>query len=640
MSNQKILDRAIKIKLSFPWVVCFLVTYVSSFILSGGSAPVADLDQSYQVVLEYARAHHYQFGRDIVFTFGPLGFLNTWVSQGLFLTERVIFALVWSGIVAWSATGLARQIPGLMKFVFLVWFLVYSNLVWLEPHALMVMAYGCMILMDDIQKRKGAAATFIAVFALLSLIKYNFFIAAVISIILCVLVQIGRRNFRASFAILMCFVSVFIAIWLVEGQELENLYYWVKGSSEIAGGFTDAMTIYPKGKVLVVCVMAGAMYIASLLIIIRSARLSLKCVGVLLATTSYVFLSWKHGFVRADGHVIFFIFFLPLAFAVLLTDNFQKSMNKKLRMYLAALFLGVVILCNWAADFQEPGTMLTKLIYWPGNMMGNSSRILNCMTGDWKNYFEALRENKKLKQESDLPNVRAIVGKASIDVINYRQWAVLANNLNYNPRPVIQSYSAYTPFLQDLNLAFYQSNDKPEYLLFKMETIDNRFPTLDDGLLLPYILQHYTQVGKDGNYLVLRNLPDTDKNIKSELLLEKKISFGEYLELPECKNNLILMQVSINPTYLGRVIKFLFQSPVITLNTETDGNISYYRFIPAMAERGFIINPALRTDDDVEHFYDGLKVGSIDKISFAVSKYGSWQLSKTISVKLFKQSGI
>jgi hypothetical protein len=636
MNNQKYAALVDKLKYSFPWLFCFFMTYVSSFILSGGSAPTVDLDQSYQVVLEYARTHNFQFGQDIVFTFGPLGFLNNWVSQGLFPTERIIFALAWSGIVAWSATGLVRQIPGRMKFVFLMWFLFYSNLGWLEQHAFMVMAYGCMILMDDIHRRKGAAATFLTVFAVLALIKFTFFIVAIISVILCVLVQIGRRDFRSSLAILLCFVSVFLAIWLAEGQKLENLFSWVRGSSEIAGGFTDAMTIVPENKVLVTSAVAGAMFLASLLIVIRSARLSLRNVGILLVTTAYVFIAWKHGFVRADGHVIFFIFFLPIAFAILLTEDFQISINNKLRLYMTALFLSVVILCNWAADFQDPGTMLTKLIDWPGNMAGNSRRILKCITGDWKYQFEALRENKKLKQESDLPITRTIVGKNSIDVINYRQWAALANNLNYRPRPVIQGYSAYTPYLQDLNLSYYQSEKRPQYLLLKMETIDNRFPTLDDATLLPYILGNYKPIAKEGDFIVLQASPNIPSIVKMSMIHEQTVTFGESLNLPLCGKELLIMQVEVKPTLIGRAIKFFFQAPILTFNTKTNGKAVGYRFIPAMAERGFIVSPLLLTNNDVMHYYDDVTFNCAESISFSKPEYNLGQISSDITVKLYK----
>jgi hypothetical protein len=45
-------------------------------------APQTSLDASWQQVLIYAHAHHWQFGRDIIFTWGPWGFLNSQFQLG------------------------------------------------------------------------------------------------------------------------------------------------------------------------------------------------------------------------------------------------------------------------------------------------------------------------------------------------------------------------------------------------------------------------------------------------------------------------------------------------------------------------------------------------------------------------------
>jgi hypothetical protein len=637
MNNLKIADYTSRVNEKYAWAVCFLIAYVSSFILSGVSAPLPDLDRSYQVVLEYARVNDFQFGRDIVFTFGPLGFLNTWVSQGFFPDQRIMFALAWSGITAWSATGLARQIPGSMKFVFLVWFLIYSNFRMLDLHASLVMLYGCMVLMGNVQERKCASSLVLVFFAVLALIKFTFLMAATVGIVTCVLVHMCKRNYRTSAIILLSFVSIFITLWVLTGQKCENLLPWLKGSYEIVAGYNEAMAIFPKTRVLFICTIAGAMYLTSLIVVISSASMEISRLGILAVTSAYVFLSWKHGFVRADGHVMSFIFFLPLAYSVLLSEVFQKTMNGRPRRYLATMFMGVVILCNWAADFQEPGTMLTKFIYWPQSMINNSRLILNAASGRWENCFEALRTGQKLQRFPDLPVVRALVGKSSVDVVNYTQWAALANDLNYHPRPVIQGYAAYTPYLQDINLAYYKSKKRPEYVLFKMETIDGRFPTLDDASLLIYILGNYKPVAKEGGFFILKSSLDSSRDAELFLIHEQDIVFGESLDMSAYKNRTVIMKVAIRPTILGRIVKGIFQPPIVTLNTKVNGKPADYRFIPSIAERGFVISPLLLTDKDVSDYYDGAIVSSVDSISFSMPEYASVQLSNKISVQLYLQ---
>lgn len=637
MNNQRFVTWSAKMKSSYPWFICFFTAYISSFFLSGITAPLPDLDPSYQVVLEYARTHGFQFGRDIVFTFGPLGFLNTGVSEGLLPVQRTIFALIWSFIVAWSATGLARQIPGSIKFVFLAWFLIYSNIGWLEQHAYLVMIFGSMIMMSDAQKRKGATAFFLTIFAFLALIKFTFFVAATVCIVLCVLVNAGKRQYYLSCSIFSYYLAVFIALWLAAGQKIGNLFPWIRGSFEIANGYTEAMTIFPKVSVLVLCVLAGVLFLASLWVIIRSARLNSDRIGLLAVTAVCVFLSWKHGFVRADGHVMVLIFFLPIAFAVLFTETIQNGISAKLRLYMVYFFIGAILLCNWAADFQEPGTMLTKLVEWPRYMLRNSRLIVKSVSGNWGSCFEALRVAQRQKRDTDLPIARAVVGKAPVDVINYTQWAALANNLNYRPRPVIQGYSAYTPFLQDMNLTFFQSEHRPQYLLFKMETIDNRFPALDDATLLPYILDNYKPVAKDGEFLVLQTSSNVSSNIPMSLILEQRVDFGQPFNLPAKNNSLAIMKVDIEPTFFGKVVKFLFQSPVLKLHININGKTASYRFIPSMAEKGFLISPVLLTNKDVSSYYEQVVVDCPDSIYFSKPKNSWGQLSNTITVKLYER---
>src|SRR5207244_5037431 len=59
------------------------------------------------------------------------------------------------------------------------------------------------------------------------------------------------------------------------------------------------------------------------------------------------------------------------------------------------------------------------------------------------------------------------------------------------PRPVMQSHLVYTPYLARLNDDFYDSDRAPAYALLKIQTIDQRFPPLDDALLLRSFIHRY-----------------------------------------------------------------------------------------------------------------------------------------------------
>src|SRR5690242_15989388 len=53
-------------------------------------------EQSWEAVLSYAAAHHLQWGREIVFTFGPLGFLISDHYWGNFFWPILVWAFAFS----------------------------------------------------------------------------------------------------------------------------------------------------------------------------------------------------------------------------------------------------------------------------------------------------------------------------------------------------------------------------------------------------------------------------------------------------------------------------------------------------------------------------------------------------------------
>lgn len=626
-----------KIEINYTWILYFILSYVSSFYLSGISEPYLQLDSSYQAVLEYTRTKEFQFGKDIVFTYGPIGFLNTEVSQGFFSLLRMFFALAWSGIVAYSVTVLSQQMSKYLRYLFIVWVVFYSNSGGLGQHAFLVLFVGSMILTDDIFRSKIATLLFITSFVLLALIKFTFFIAVLVAISICIIVQLSKKHSIESYAITLLFLTTFLLMWLLNSQKISYLLPWIRGSFEISSGYTDAMSIFPKIDVLSICALATLIFFACACNIFYKVWLEPRNIGLLSIALVYLFLAWKHGFVRADGHVLGYIFMFPLIFSVLLIDLFQRKLQEWQQKFVALCFVVIILLCNWAADLQEPGIMLTKIVDWPRYMVNNAKLIYYSATANAERCFAALNREQQYKKAPDLPFVRSVVGNAPVDLINFSQWAILANGLNYRPRPVIQGYSAYNNYLQGLNLTFYQSEKRPEFVLLRLETIDGRFPTLDDASLLPYILDNYSLIAEEDGFLVLKFFEKLDWSTKYSLINEKKLGFGKDLEVPCDGNSPILMQVDILPNAWGRISSFLFQSPTITLHITTAGKKAGYRFIPAMAQSGFVVSPLLLTTRDVKRYFEGAPGNCADNISFSLPHYAKRLHDATITVKFYKK---
>lgn len=611
----------------------FLLAFLSVFSLSGTLLPFLELTASWQTVLEYAARSKLQFGRDIVFTYGPLGYLGTIYSQGHLVVQRIAFALAWAALTAWSATTIVQKLSGLPKGVFIAWVLFFYSRGGMDVQAYLVLACGYMILAEDVQRRKGVSSIFIIFFALLALIKFTFFITAVAGVVLSSLAYVVKKQGKASVVILLSFGAAFMILWMAAGQQLANLSPWIKGSLEITGGYSEAMTVVPDTWVLRLCLSAMALFFAAVVLRITSTRLNMSSAGSLLLITLCTFLSWKHGFVRADDHVFYFIYFLPVSFAVVLADPVRKPASPKGQLSLAMLYCAATALCLFAANIQKKDDVQISLAEWPGRLLYNANHIMKSLTGNGDACFEALRTPQKRGPE--LPIARSLIGGSTVDVINCLQWAALVNNLNYHPRPVFQSYSVYTPYLQDLNLAFFQSGDRPSYVLFNMETIDSRYVTMDDAAVLPYVLKNYDLVGQEGKFLLLRVKKGSPIDIHKTLIHEQTTSFNKKIDLSSWNNVPLLMQVDVKPTFVGRLMTFIYQSPVLSLNIHGGDEVISTRFIPDMAKRGFIINPLIFGNKDVANLYQGTGTRVAD-ISFSRSDFPLEQLSDEIAIKLYR----
>src|SRR5262249_11995037 len=92
----------------------------------------------------------------------------------------------------------------------------------------------------------------------------------------------------------------------------------------------------------------------------------------------------------------------------------------------------------------------------------------------------------------------------TVDAIPWDAAPLIGSGLKYQPRPVPQSYSSYTPALQSLDLAHFKGPNAPETLFFRLEEIDGRLPTLAAGPSLPVIAERYDAVGVDPLGLILK----------------------------------------------------------------------------------------------------------------------------------------
>ena len=624
----------------FIWVALYIITFISVFSLSGTVPVFIGIEPSWMAVLEHAAKYDFQFGKDIVFTHGPLGFLNAEYGMGLLITQRILFAFAWCGIIAWSVIFLARKMPRPSRYVFIIWVLVFSNTYYgsMDLYDYLVMTYGCSVLMDNMLSRKTEVVIFLFTIALLSLIKFTFFIASVSGLVICCILHVCKGNIKHAAMLFALFGTFVLSIWLAAGQQPVNIFSWIRNSYEITAGYTEAMSIMPAQSVFLAILIALFLFLIAVTIRAMSMKFNIENICFLMVTVLYVFLSWKQGFVRADDyHTFNFILFLPIGFSLLLVEQCNVPMSRKVKTSLNFLFTGVIMLCSLAADYQLTGKIYDDFTSYPEHLLENARLILKAPVGECtKRYLPTIRISQQEQAFLDKFTVpREIIGDAPVDAISNVQIVALTNNLNYRPRPVIQSYSAYTPYLQDLNLSFFRSENRPAYILFSLETIDGRFPMLDDAAALPYILKNYELIWQDEFILLLKSRQQKTQDLHLKKINEQVITFGEHINLSKWEHSAVLMRVDIKPTIAGRIMRFFFRPQVLYLHTSMPGRTKDFRFVPGMASRGFILNPLLQNNSDVVRMYQ--KAGErIENLYFTKSDSFWEEYANSITVQLYE----
>jgi hypothetical protein len=615
------------------WPACFTLVFVSAFFLSGTTPPPLELDPSWHAALEYATAHHWQFGTQIVFTFGPLGFLSTRTSMGHLLGARIAFAFFWSALVALAATALARRLPGWVRYAFLAWLLVYTFSAGLDQTAFFVMAYGALFLLIDNPKQRWQAPIFVFSFIVLSLIKVSFLTAAIGSLALVVVCWIRQRKFLKAIVLALAAPAGFIACWVAFGQSPTHLAPWFRHALELESGYSAAMNLVPKTPVLCAALAALALFVGAFIATIVRARGGILTWGVLITLAQYVFLAWKEGFTRSgDWHTFVFLWFLPLGWAFCYLVNLSSARAASLRWVLDVTFAASMALCLVAANFQIPGFAWQQVTDWPRRITHNAEAIFATVRGRADDLYADCRDSKNV-QMLLLDHAKGVIGNESVDVMNYLLLAAVVNEMNYQPRPVIQGFVAYTPALQSLNEEYFRSAGRPHFVMLCQQATDGRFPTLEDSAALNYVLNNYVPVARDGRFLILQQRTAEDPAF--QLAHEESLRFGEKLDLRPWARGPVFMSVGITPTMLGRAATFLYQQHPLYMWVSTGQVEERYRIVPSMAERPFLVNPLLNSNYDIMNLYASQLGKEPESVTFEPPRRGSFEFRDHFTVRLY-----
>lgn len=566
---------------AFFFVVLALVIFTFPF------PPTNELDASWRMVLAKAFEERLQFGIDIVFTYGPLGFLMGKTYSGGYYGIYLVWQAIQAIVACTLIFRLGLRLEGYRRYAYFAFFIFFGATYEDALHQILIGLVGFELLRRAGEPMRVLPALFGAFFAILGLIKFtNFMLAGIFVACVAGLHLWHRRRFDAVW-IASWYIGVFLLGWGLCGQSLLNLPDYFYNSWEISQGYQETMGIpTPPGGL-----SAGLITLTFLALYVLRFVTHVPDRPRVLATTvalgAYTFLNWKHGFVRADGHMIgfFYAVMVPaLAFPVLLDDGYKPQRGQ----WAISALLAVSCLAGVAVAI--PGLVRGVLHIAQERIYGSAEKLIDIPASrqfyDYKLSLE--------RSYYELPKIRALIGRSTVDVFGFELAVALYNDFNYRPRPVIQSYSAYRPHLSRLNLKYYASDRAPEYVLFKLQTIDRRLVTFDDAEVLSLLVHRYEYVTTEKGLQLWKRKPGAFSRgqIAPKAIRSSTLAPGQPFMTEDLTDRHLWAVVDLHPSLLGQIRGFLYKLPVVTLRIETtQGTQLDYRMPLPLGRTGFIINP-------------------------------------------------
>ena len=217
------------------------------------------------------------------------------------------------------------------------------------------------------------------------------------------------------------------------------------------------------------------------------------------------------------------------------------------------------------------------------------------------------------------PEARAFIGNASVDIFPHFIDMIPANQFRWNPRPVFQSYSAYTPYLDGWNAAHYRGPARPGKILLHWDAIDDRHPFFDDPLTWREILARYRRQMDSNQGIILGAVQDAAPLTEEagDIVIT---TWGQWIDVPKRSGDeLIAASVATAPSFLGLLwVQALRGTSVLIEVEHADGALSQFRTVRANLISGPVVSPLPTSLNDAKPILSGnWKAGrSVARIRF------------------------
>lgn len=563
-----------------------LLTWRATFV-----APAPGLDDSWQTGLGMAVEQGLQFGTEVIFTYGPLGFLRApEVSQGdLAVIAFCYAALLYLAIAVSLVWALRRTLPTGAAVVAAYFILA------LLPGIDQPIALAAILGLGMLGRERPPLPTnaFVLLAASLAAIEtLNKISVGPLVLVIAMIALIGARaRWWQVGALLGVFAAEVLLLWVLAGQSLSNLPDFIRNGVEIASGYNEAMaTRLTSSLWSLVAVLAPLAVVAAAMAGSYRDRLA-RWAGVALVAAAAALL-FKQGIVRfRPDHMAIWI-----STAAVLWIAIPWGAARR-----AGMVSGAVVLSAIAIHTVPPvGTGVDAI----GHLKFARDQIELLLSPSQRREMEDEARASMQQIYALEPEILAELRGRPVSIDPWEIGVAWAYELDWSPLPVFQNYSAYTERLDELNAAEITDPAGPQRILrqraavdpaFPTGSIDGRHPAWDPPAQALATLCHFAPLSTTDRWQVLGRTANRCGEPRQIGTVESR--FDEPVEVPAPgAREVVLARVhGVEIDGLERIRATLWRprSRYLIVNGETaPGNYTGYRVVPGTAAQGLMLRAA------------------------------------------------
>lgn len=610
----------------------FFLPALFVFLLFPGqffSLPYDGVDGSWCVALHLAIKYHLLFGKDFSFTYGPLAVLRLRypivVSKYVYLLSDLYF--IYIGFTGFFVFIRHRLRPGIMLFFFFSLLIALSMELekWYMFLMLLFLIEYCRQPGKRIYLVHAASLSLICFYIKVNTGLINFFM-------LFLVIHYALLVKKMTWKTYLMFVLAFLAALFLSARLLHtDLVGYIQCSDYLIKDYEDVMYLPLSGRLAAVTpwgagalwILLAAIYVFVLIKALAARRLpaELETTLIYILVAIVMFVWYKNGFIRADGHVYQF-FNTAAIFAVFLYAYTPESLGKRIVAFLCwALLVVDIVTLLLLPESGFPGTVekIARL-----SLITDKVRDIPTYIRGFREYDDQMIRTDSL---TSLPNpFKEVIGNHTADIIPTEISILYANGIRYAPRPVIQSYSAYDKFLDGLNADRYLSPKAPDYVLFSLDGTEDRFAWMDESRTKLALAARYRPVRMVKDQLLLQKEESPRQMTKTK---EDTVHTRMGVEIPvEKGNGLLYTRIQVKKNFAGKFRSFVYQPPELQMiYTLMDGEVRYFRVLQPLLEDGMILNKYVNSTPEFRLFLlsDGRLNEDVRSIRIQPNGQGGYQ---------------